>query len=51
MSQKVAQLYAGYVVFLLFLVNAANYGQRMIVSILLPAIKAEVWLSDGSSAS
>jgi predicted MFS family arabinose efflux permease len=46
MSQKVAQLYAGYVVFLLFLVNAANYGQRMIVSILLPAIKADVSLSD-----
>ena len=47
MSQKVAQLYAGYVVFLLFLVNAANYGQRMIVSILLPAIKVDVSLSDG----
>ncbi|MBS0578097.1 MAG: MFS transporter [Proteobacteria bacterium] len=39
--------YAGYVVLLLCLVNIANYGQRMVVSILLPAIKADVALSDG----
>jgi MFS family permease len=39
--------YAGYVVLLLFLANVANYGQRMIVSILLPAIKADVPLTDG----
>ena len=38
--------YAGYVVFLLFLANIANYGQRMLVSILLPAIQADVALSD-----
>jgi MFS family permease len=36
-----------YVVLLLFLANVANYGQRMIVSILLPAIKTEVALTDG----
>jgi MFS family permease len=36
-----------YVVLLLFLANVANYGQRMIVSILLPAIKSEVMLTDG----
>ena len=36
----VSRTYAGYVVFLLFLANIANYGQRMMVSILLPAIKA-----------
>jgi MFS family permease len=39
--------YASYVVLLLFLANVANYGQRMIVSILLPAIKADVSLTDG----
>jgi MFS family permease len=39
--------YAAYVVLLLFLANVANYGQRMIVSILLPAIQAEVALTDG----
>jgi MFS family permease len=37
----------GYVVLLLFLANVANYGQRMIVSILLPAIKTDVALTDG----
>ena len=36
-----------YVVLLLFLANVANYGQRMIVSILLPAIKSDVTLTDG----
>jgi len=36
-----------YVVLLLFLANVANYGQRMIVSILLPAIKSEAMLTDG----
>jgi predicted MFS family arabinose efflux permease len=35
-----------YAVLLLCLVNIANYGQRMVVSILLPAIKADVALSD-----
>jgi MFS family permease len=39
--------YAGYVVLLLFLANVANYGQRMMVSVLLPAIKTEVMLTDG----
>ena len=38
--------YTSYVVLLLCLVNVANYGQRMVVSILLPAIKAEVALTD-----
>jgi predicted MFS family arabinose efflux permease len=38
--------YVAYVVLLLFLLNAANYGQRMIVSILLPAIKADIGLTD-----
>jgi predicted MFS family arabinose efflux permease len=46
-SETRSHLYVGYVVFLLFLVNAANYGQRMIVSILLPAIKADAGLTDG----
>ena len=41
-----SRTYAGYVVFLLFLANIANYGQRMMVSILLPAIQADVALSD-----
>jgi MFS family permease len=41
-----SRTYAGYVVFLLFLANIANYGQRMLVSILLPAIQADVALSD-----
>ncbi|HEV7446019.1 MAG TPA: MFS transporter [Steroidobacteraceae bacterium] len=34
-------------VLLLFLANVANYGQRMMVAILLPAIKTEVVLTDG----
>ncbi len=38
--------YAAYVVLLLFLANVANYGQRMIVSILLPAIQADMALTD-----
>ena len=38
--------YLAYVILLLFLVNAANYGQRMIISIILPAIKAEIALTD-----
>jgi predicted MFS family arabinose efflux permease len=45
-NDKRPQLYVGYVVFLLFLLNAANYGQRMIMAILLPAIKADLGLSD-----
>ena len=46
MNDKRGQLYVCYVVFLLFLVNAANYGQRMIIAILLPAIKTDLGLSD-----
>lgn len=38
--------YVGYVVFLLFLVNVANYGQRMILAILSPAIQADMGLAD-----
>jgi predicted MFS family arabinose efflux permease len=38
--------YTSYVVLLLCLVNIANYGQRMVVSILLPVIKSEVALTD-----
>ncbi|MDP8983661.1 MAG: MFS transporter [Pseudomonadota bacterium] len=39
--------YVVYAMFLLFLANVANYGQRMIVSILLPAIQADMALTDG----
>jgi len=38
--------YAGYAVLLLLLANIANYGQRMLVAILLPSIKADVGLTD-----
>ena len=47
MRTPASTAYAGYVVLLLFLANVANYGQRMMVSILLPAIKTEVALTDG----
>lgn len=47
MSETPSRQYVAYVVLLLSLVNVANYGQRMIVSILLPAIKSEVGLTDG----
>lgn len=47
MKTPASASYAAYVVLLLFLANVANYGQRMIVSILLPAIQAEVALTDG----
>jgi MFS family permease len=46
-NDRRTELYVAYVVLLLFLLNAANYGQRMIVSILLPAIKTDMGLSDG----
>jgi MFS family permease len=39
--------YAGYAVLFLFFANIANYGQRMVVSILLPGIKSDVGLTDG----
>jgi len=42
-----SRAYVAYVVTLLFLVNAANYGQRMIVAILVPDIQADIALSDG----
>jgi MFS family permease len=45
-SGSTSRLYAAYVVGLLCLLNAANYGQRMIIAILLPAIKSDVGLSD-----
>jgi predicted MFS family arabinose efflux permease len=47
MTAPGSRRYIAYVVVLLFLVNAANYGQRMIVSILVPAIQADIGLSDG----
>lgn len=47
MTAAGSRRYVAYVVLLLFLVNAANYGQRMIVSILVPAIQADIALSDG----
>lgn len=47
MTAAGSRRYVAYVVSLLFLVNAANYGQRMIVSILVPAIQADIALSDG----
>ena len=46
MTAPGARVYAGYVVALLFLANVANYGQRMVVSILLPVIKSDVQLTD-----
>jgi predicted MFS family arabinose efflux permease len=46
MSTRVSSLYAAYVVLMLFLANVANYGQRMLVSILLPSIQADIALSD-----
>ena len=46
MSAQASRPYLAYVILLLFLVNAANYGQRMIISIILPAIKAEIALTD-----
>src|SRR5215472_9998539 len=47
MSKTLSAAYAGYAVLLLFLANIANYGQRMVVSILLPSIKADIGLTDG----
>lgn len=46
MSASVSRPYLAYVIMLLFLVNAANYGQRMIIAIILPAIKTEISLTD-----
>lgn len=46
MSARASRPYIAYVILLLFLVNAANYGQRMVISIILPAIKAEIGLTD-----
>jgi predicted MFS family arabinose efflux permease len=39
--------YTGYAVLLLFLANVENYSQRLVLSILLPAIKTDVSLTDG----
>ena len=47
MSKTLSEGYTGYAVLLLFLANIANYGQRMVVSILLPGIKSDVGLTDG----
>ena len=44
--KPVSSSYAAYAVLLLFLANVANFGQRMIVSILLPAIQADMALTD-----
>ncbi|MDP9197627.1 MAG: MFS transporter [Pseudomonadota bacterium] len=46
MNSQVSRTYLAYVILLLFLVNAANYGQRMIIAIILPAIKTEIALTD-----
>jgi MFS family permease len=46
MGELKSSVYTSYVVALLFLANMANYGQRMILSILLPSIKADVHLTD-----
>ncbi len=46
MNGQVSRTYLAYVILLLFLVNAANYGQRMIIAIILPAIKTEIALTD-----
>jgi len=43
---RFAKGYVWYVVFLLFLANVMNYVQRMVLSILLPGIKADIDLSD-----
>lgn len=47
MIKTLSKGYAGYAVLVLFLANIANYGQRMVVSILLPGIKSDVGLTDG----
>jgi predicted MFS family arabinose efflux permease len=39
--------HTNYALLLLFLANVENYGQRLILSILLPGIKTEVALTDG----
>lgn len=39
--------YASYALLLLFLANVENYSQRLILAILLPAIKTDLSLSDG----
>jgi len=46
MTRAVSNGYAVYALLLLCLANIANYGQRMVVSILLPAIKTDVALTD-----
>jgi len=46
-SKSLSKGYAGYAVLLLFLANIANYGQRMVISILLPGIKEDAGLTDG----
>lgn len=46
MNAQRSTAYLGYVVGLLCILNAANYGQRMIIAILLPDIKADSDLSD-----
>jgi MFS family permease len=39
--------YTAYVLLLLFLANVENYSQRLVLSILLPAIKTDLSLTDG----
>ena len=46
MSKTLSTSYSGYAVLLLLLANIANYGQRMLLAILLPNIKADVGLTD-----
>lgn len=46
MKPPASRGYVAYVISLLFLVNAANYGQRMIVAILVAGIQADIPLSD-----
>ncbi len=46
MTRAVFNGCAVYALLLLCLANIANYGQRMVVSILLPAIKTDVALTD-----
>jgi MFS family permease len=46
-NKEHSSVYAAYVVLLLFLANMSNYGQRMVISILLPEIKSEIALTDG----
>jgi predicted MFS family arabinose efflux permease len=45
-STKTGRLYGGYAIGLLVLINMVNYMDRMVLSVLLPDIKADLGLTD-----